>query len=80
MPELLSRRMLGLQLDKDEVARVEPATFRELQKRCASCESREECELGLADDFADLPWNAYCPNAAMLNALVELPWLRRRPV
>jgi hypothetical protein len=79
MPELLSRRMLGLQLDKDEVARLESTTFRELQERCASCESREECELGLADDFADVAWNAYCPNAAVLNALVELPWLRRRP-
>jgi hypothetical protein len=31
---------------------------------------------GLADDFADVAWRAYCPNAAMLNALGELPWFR----
>ena len=76
MSELLSRRMLVLQLDKDEIARVEPVTFRELQRLCASCESREQCEMGLADDFADVGWRAYCPNAAILNALGELSWFR----
>jgi hypothetical protein len=76
MSEILSRRMLALQLDKDEIARVEPATFRELQRLCASCESREQCEMGLADDFADVAWHAYCPNAAILNALGKLAWFR----
>jgi hypothetical protein len=65
-----------LQLDKDEIARVEPVTFRELQRLCALCESREECEMGLTDDFADVAWHAYCPNAAILNALGELSWFR----
>jgi hypothetical protein len=68
------------QLDKNEIARVEPTTFSELQRRCALCESQEEFELGLADDFADVAWNAYCPNAAMLKALGELPWFRRGPI
>ena len=76
MPELLSRRMLALELDKDEIARVEPAAFHELQKFCASCESREQCEMGLADDFADVSWHAYCPNAAILNALGDLSWFK----
>lgn len=76
MPELLSGRMLALQLDQDEIARVEPDAFRELQRLCASCESREQCEIGLADDFADVTWHAYCPNAAILNALGDLSWFR----
>ena len=76
MSDLLARRMLALQLDKDEIARVEPVTLRELQKLCASCESREQCEIGLADDFADVSWHAYCPNAAILDALDELSWFR----
>jgi len=25
------------------------------------------------DDFADVAWRAYCPNAAMLNAIGECP-------
>ena len=76
MSDLLFRRMLELQLDKDEIARVEPVTFHELQRLCASCESRERCELGLADDFADVEWHAYCPNAASLDADGELARFR----
>ena len=76
MSDLLARRMLALQLDKDEIARVESVTLRELQKLCASCESREQCEIGLADDFADVAWHTYCPNAAILDALDELSWFR----
>lgn len=76
MPDLLSRRMLVLQLDQDEIARLEPVTFGELQWRCLFCEDREECEAGLADDFADVAWGSYCPNAAMLMAFLELPWFR----
>ena len=76
MSDLLSRRMLAHQLEKDEIARIEPVVFETLQKLCTSCESREECELGLADDFADVAWDAYCANAASLKALGELPWFR----
>ena len=76
MSDLLSRRMLAHQLDKGEIARIEPVVFKSLQKLCTSCESREECELGLADDFADVAWDAYCANAASLKALGALPWFR----
>jgi hypothetical protein len=80
MPDLLSRRMLALQLDQDEIVRIDPVTFGELQWRCALCQDREQCEAGLADDFADVAWGAYCPNAAMLNAIGELPWFRMAAV
>ncbi len=76
MSDLLSRRMLALQLDQDEIARLDPITFGELQWLCVLCEDRDRCEAGLADDFADVAWRAYCPNAAMLTALGELPWFR----
>jgi hypothetical protein len=76
MTDLLSRRMLACRLKKEEIARIEPTTLRSLQMLCALCENREECELGLADDFADIAWGAYCPNAATLQALHDLPWFR----
>jgi hypothetical protein len=68
--------MLAHQLDKGEIARIEPVIFESLQKLCRSCESREECELGLADDFADVAWDAYCANAASLKAFTGMPWFR----
>jgi hypothetical protein len=76
MSDLLSRRMLVHQLEKDEIARIEPVIFESLQKLCTSCESREECELGPADDFADVAWHAYCANAASLKAFAGMPWFR----
>ena len=60
MSDLLSRRMLALQLDQDEIARLDPITFGELQWLCVLCEDRDRCEAGLADDFADVAWRAYC--------------------
>ena len=80
MADLLSRRLLTLELDQNEIARLEPVTFGELQWLCLLCQDRDRCEIGLADDFADVAWHVYCPNAAMLNAIGELPWFRRAAV
>jgi hypothetical protein len=75
---LLPRRLMSLDLDPDEVARLEPAVFCELYGRCTGCESRGECALDLAADIAHPAWqnradswHDYCPNAATLTALAE---------
>ena len=56
MSDLHSRRMLALQLDQDEIARLDPITFGELQWLCVLCEDRDRCEASLADDFVDVAW------------------------
>ena len=76
--QLLLRRMAALDLDRDEVARVEPRTFQDLQRACTLCESRRRCRRDLARDSADPVWQDYCPNAATLIALNALPWAARR--
>lgn len=80
---LLLRRMAALGLDSDEVVRLEPGVFRNLSWRCMLCESQGRCAWDLADDFA-VPewrdcrnaWRDYCPNAAILSALGEIPWFQ----
>jgi hypothetical protein len=76
--DLLQRRMTDLDLDPKEVARLEPAAFRDLQRVCAMCKSHRRC----ARDFAHgapLPaWESYCPNAVTLAALSAMPWAARR--
>ena len=72
-PDLLECRMEALCLEPNEV--VDPLTFRQLQQRCAKCESRGQCALDLADEFADPAWQYwrnYCPNAATLAMLSTL--------
>jgi hypothetical protein len=66
----LRRRMAALRVDPDELARSEPAAFQELQRLCATCDSRGRCALDLADESTDPAWQAwrdYCPNATTLS-------------
>jgi len=74
---LLVRRMVVLNLDRNEVAAAEPCAFRELQRLCTMCESHGRCVRDLARDPADGAWEGYCPNAAMLKVLVALRSLGR---
>lgn len=76
--DLLLRRMAALDLDRKEVAQVEPATFRDLQRLCTLCESHRQCARDLARDSGDPVWEDYCPNVAVLRALNAMPWASRR--
>jgi len=76
--ELLMRRMVALDLDRNEVARIEPRAFQDLQRVCVMCEHHRRCERDFARDTADEAWKEYCPNAVTLIALNALPWATRR--
>lgn len=74
-PDLLRHRMTLLGLDPDNVAAFEAALVRELQIRCAQCDSRRQCLLDFARTSNDpywAGWREYCPNAATLNMLSTL--------
>jgi hypothetical protein len=71
--DLLCRRMEVLDLDQDEVARVERATFQDLQRVCSMCDCTKRCARDLARDPADPVWKDYCPNTQTLTAIDTLP-------
>lgn len=75
--DLLLRRMAALDLDRDKLRRTEPQTLRDLQRVCTMCGDHWRCAHDLARNAADPAWKDYCPNAATLMALNELPWLAR---
>lgn len=75
--ELLLRRMAALDLDRKEVAQVEPQTFRDLQRICTLCESHRQCARDLLRDSSNPAWQDYCPNVATLRALNAMPWSSR---
>ena len=65
---LLPRRLVELGLDPDEIARLEPALFRELHWHCTMCDSTGECSVDLAGDSPASSertdaWHGYCRNA-----------------
>ena len=75
--DLLLRRMAALDLDRNEVARIEPQTFQDLQRVCIMCDHHRRCSGDFARDPASEAWKEYCPNAATLIALNALPWTAR---
>lgn len=65
-------RMAALHLSRDEVARVEPAVFHDLQRVCSTCESHGRCMRDLKRDADDPAWKVYCLNAGTLMDLAAL--------
>lgn len=76
--DLLQHRMEALDLDPNEVARIEPQTLHDLQRVCTMCKSHRRCARDLAEHANDPAWKDYCPNAETLMALNAQPWASRR--
>jgi hypothetical protein len=73
--QLAKAHMEALSLNPDQVTHIQRLTVRTLQHRCVRCETRGQCALDLADEFADPGWQYwwdYCPNAATLMTLSTL--------
>src|SRR5262245_39047802 len=69
---LLFRRMVALQVDRDELANDDPLLFREVQALCTLCRSTERCVFDRAqecDEPGNRGWREYCLNATTLDAL-----------
>ena len=76
--DLLLHRMSDLDMDPKEVARLEPAALRDLQRVCTLCNAHRRCARDFAHDAPQSTWEHYCPNAGTLAALNGLPWPSRR--
>jgi hypothetical protein len=75
---LLMRRMAALDLDPNEVGRIEPAAFRDLQRVCTLCKSRRRCARDFARNAPTSAWDRYCQNSDTLAALSGTPWRSRQ--
>jgi hypothetical protein len=68
-PLLLARMLAALRLDAAEIARSEPAAFRDLQRVCALCTCKGRCASEVAAGDAASTYETFCPNALTLKAL-----------
>ena len=78
LDDLLGCRMAMLGLDLGAAESSGGELFETITRRCASCDSRQACELDLRRDPNDPVWETYCPNTATLVALHEAWWLGAR--
>jgi hypothetical protein len=68
----LYERMHALGLSKADVEHAAFGVLRDLQRTCACCNEKGQCEKDLLERPDNPGWKSYCPNAATLDALVRL--------
>ena len=65
----LPRLLEALGISARDLARVEPMVGANLERVCALCESKRECNRDLASGASAEHYQEYCPNAATLETL-----------
>lgn len=70
--ELLERRLLAMRVYPSAPKVEDPLVMRDLQRCCASCDSKRRCKRDLDEGSKALDWQQYCPNAETLNALAGM--------
>jgi hypothetical protein len=67
----LPRLMRALGLDPERVANADRAVARDMEVVCSECRSSSRCARDLDAGKAHLEYEAYCPNAETLSALLQ---------
>jgi len=65
----LPKMMAAVELDAKAIACAQPLAMRDLERVCALCEQKKDCDRDLAAGTAAQHYKEYCANAATLAAL-----------
>lgn len=65
LPKLLN----ALGIDGDDLARIEPLVLHDMERVCALCEHKRECDLDLAAGVSAERYQGYCTNALTIEQL-----------
>jgi hypothetical protein len=65
LPKLLK----ALGIDEADLARTEPMVLRDMQRVCALCQHKRQCDRELAAGTSAEHYAGYCPNAPTINDL-----------
>ena len=66
---LIEKRLAALHLDPDDIRKLSPLLYRDLQRTCALCSEKSRCADDMATDPLAPGWDSYCPNSGTLKAL-----------
>ena len=69
LPKLLK----ALGIDQADLARTEPMVLRDMERVCALCHHKRECDRDLAAGTSAEHYEGYCLNATTINALARQP-------
>ena len=65
----LPKMLTALGIDRDALARTQPAMLRDMERVCALCHHKGECDRDLAAGTAAEHYQGYCPNAPTIDGL-----------
>jgi hypothetical protein len=68
LPKLLK----ALGIDQSDLARTEPMVLRDMERVCALCHHKRECDRDLAAGTSAGHYKGYCLNAPTIDALAPL--------
>jgi hypothetical protein len=71
--ELMPKRLLELGLDPVFVKYARTATYRDMERVCATCKAWRRCTRDLANGDVQVGMDGYCPNAPTIDALLVEP-------
>jgi len=65
----LPRLLKALGIDQTDLARTEPMVLRDMERVCALCHDKRQCDRDLAAGTSAERYEGYCLNATTINAL-----------
>jgi hypothetical protein len=68
----LPKMLTALGIDQDALARTEPLVLRDMERVCALCNHKRQCDRDLAAGTAAAHYEEYCANAPTIDSLGPL--------
>ncbi|WFU41263.1 hypothetical protein QA640_01620 [Bradyrhizobium sp. CB82] len=65
LPKMLEQ----LGISEEQLGRAQPLLLRDMERVCALCRNKPQCDRDLADGSAAENYHGYCPNASTLTSL-----------
>ena len=65
----LPKMLAALGIDQDDLARTEPLVLRDMERVCALCSHKRQCDRDLAASTAAAHYEEYCANAPTIDGL-----------
>jgi len=65
----LPKMLTALGIDQDALARTEPLVLRDMERVCALCNHKRQCDRDLAAGTAAAHYEEYCANAPTIDSL-----------
>ena len=67
----LPKMLAALGVNQQDLERTEPHVLRDMERVCALCRHKAQCDRDLADGTAAENYHGYCGNAATLESLEQ---------